>query len=183
MESGRLQFESGDPHTSGRTLILPTVVVTGMDDFNDVGIFARESPYLERFVELGAAGGRVLSVTFPQSPDPDANDDHPLLDRVFAYLEGDRETFADVNVALSATTADHDILAAVRELPYGEDRGCEQVARLAGLDPESENGVSRVREALAENPAPIFVPDHRVRDGPSAVPPAIEQKLRSLEGL
>ncbi|MFB6185175.1 MAG: methylated-DNA--[protein]-cysteine S-methyltransferase, partial [Haloarculaceae archaeon] len=26
-------------------------------------------------------------------------------------------------------------------------------------------------------------PDHRVRDGPSAAPPAVEQKLRAVEGL
>jgi methylated-DNA-[protein]-cysteine S-methyltransferase len=154
-----------------------------MDDPTDAGIFARESPYLDRYVELGVASGRVLSVTFPTTPDPDAGEDHPLLDRVFAYLEGETDTFDDVDVALSAATADHAILESVREIPYGEDRGVEQVARIAGLDPTDQSDLNRVRQALADNPAPIFVPDHRVRDGPSAAPPAIEQRLRSLEGL
>lgn len=154
-----------------------------MDDHTDAGVYARESPYLDCFVELGVAGGRVLSVTFPESPDPEADAEHPLLDRVFAYLEGERDDFSDVEVALSAATADHDLLAAVREVPYGEDASVNQVARLAGLDPEDEGDLNRVREALAGNPAPIFVPDHRVRDGPSAAPPAVEQRLRSLEGL
>lgn len=154
-----------------------------MDDPTDAGIFARESPYLDSHVELGVASGRVLTVRFPATPDPDAGDDHPLLDRVFAYLEGKNDTFDDVEVALSAATADHAILEAVREIPYGEDRSVKQVARLAGLDPEDQAALSRVREALDENPTPIFVPDHRVRDGPSAAPPAIEQRLRSLEGL
>ncbi|PSP51631.1 cysteine methyltransferase, partial [Halobacteriales archaeon QH_3_68_24] len=27
------------------------------------------------------------------------------------------------------------------------------------------------------------IPDHRVRDAPSSAPPAVEQRLRSLEGL
>ena len=154
-----------------------------MDDPTDAGIFARESPYLDRYVELGVASGRVLSVTFPATPDPDAVTDHPLLDRVFAYLEGEADAFGDIDVALSAATADHAILESAREIPYGEDRGAEQVARIAGLDPTDQTDLNLVRQVLADNPAPIFVPDHRVRDGPSAAPPAIEQRLRSLEGL
>jgi methylated-DNA-[protein]-cysteine S-methyltransferase len=154
-----------------------------MDHLADAGVFARESPYLDCFVELGVAGGRVLSVAFPDSLDPDAGDDHPLLDRVEAYLEGERDDFADVDVALSAATAEHEILEALREVPYGEDASVEQVARLAGLDPSDQADLQRVREALVENPAPLFVPDHRVRDGPSAAPPGVEQRLRSLEGL
>jgi len=31
--------------------------------------------------------------------------------------------------------------------------------------------------------APIIITDHRVRDGPSAAPPAVEKRLRSVEGL
>jgi methylated-DNA-[protein]-cysteine S-methyltransferase len=40
-----------------------------------------------------------------------------------------------------------------------------------------------VREALAANPVPLLIPDHRVRDGPSGAPPPVEQKLRAVEGL
>ena len=54
---------------------------------------------------------------------------------------------------------------------------------VAGLDPEDDTDRTLVRTALAENPVPLLVPDHRVRDGPSAAPPDVEQKLRSLEGL
>lgn len=150
---------------------------------NEAGIYARESPYLDCYVQIGIAGGRVLSVSFPSTSDEGAETDHPLLDRVFAYLEGKRDDFRDVDVALAAATADHDILQAVRKVPYGEDANVKQVARLAGLDPEDGADLQRVREALDANPAPIFVADHRVRDGPSAAPPAVEQRLRSLEGL
>jgi methylated-DNA-[protein]-cysteine S-methyltransferase len=147
------------------------------------GIYARESPYLGRYVQLGVASGRLLSVSFPESPDPSADEAHELLDRVFAYLEGRHDDFRDVDVALAAATADHAILEAVREVPYGENASVKQVARMAGLDPEDQEDLQRVRQALADNPTPLFVPDHRVRDGASASPPAVEQRLRSLEGL
>jgi methylated-DNA-[protein]-cysteine S-methyltransferase len=153
------------------------------DDATDDGIYARQSPYLDCFIQVGVAGGRVLSVTFPDSAPSDAATEHPLLDRLFAYLEGERDDFRDVEVALAAATPDHEILEAVREVPYGEDANVKQIARLAGLDPTDEDAIQTVREALDANPTPILVADHRVRDGPSAAPPAIEQRLRSLEGL
>jgi methylated-DNA-[protein]-cysteine S-methyltransferase len=53
----------------------------------------------------------------------------------------------------------------------------------ADLDPEDDGDLTTLRTALANNPAPLVIPDHRVRDGPSAAPPPVEQKLRSLEGL
>jgi methylated-DNA-[protein]-cysteine S-methyltransferase len=147
------------------------------------GVYARESPYLGRYVQMGVASGRLLSLSFPESADSSAGDDHELLDRVFAYLEGARDDFRDVAVALAAATADHRILTAVREVPYGEQANVRQVARMAGLDPDDDDDLQRVRQALADNPAPLVVPDHRVRDGPSAAPPGVEQRLRSLEGL
>jgi methylated-DNA-[protein]-cysteine S-methyltransferase len=151
-------------------------------DDTEAGIYATESAYLDRFVRIGVAGGRVLSVSFPEAA-PDAASGHPLLDRVTAYLEGSDDGFHDVDVALAAATPDHAVLEAVREIPYGENATVSQVARLAGLDPDDEADLATVREALVANPAPLFVPDHRVWDGPSAAPPAVEQRLRSLEGL
>ena len=147
------------------------------------GIYARESDYLGRHVQIGVAGGRLLSLSFPESPDPSAGDDHELLDRVFAYLEGKRDGFRDVAVALAAATEDHGILTAAREIPYGENANVRQVARMATLDPDDADDLQRVRQALHDNPAPLVVPDHRVRDGPSAAPPTVEQRLRSIEGL
>lgn len=155
-----------------------------MDDADaDEGVFSYESSYLECVIELGVAGSHILSVDFPDAPTATADAEHPLLDRVEAYLEGETEEFADVEIALSAATADHDILEALRDVPYGEEVNCEEVAQLAAMDPSDQAVLQRVREALAENPTPLLVPDHRVRDGPSAAPPAVEQRLRSLEGL
>ncbi len=145
------------------------------------GIYARESGYLDCYVQLGLAQGRVISVAFPARPDPDAETDHELLDRIQAYLQGERDGFADVTVALTMPTDRRGVLESVREVPYGEQATVEQVA---GMTPDiAADDRTLVREALADNPVPLFVPDHRVRDGPSGAPAAVEQRLRSVEGL
>jgi len=72
------------------------------------------------------------------------------------------------------------VLEAVREIPYGEQGSVQQVAQMAaGLDANEDDDLTTVREALAANPIPLLIPDHRVRDGPSGAPPEVEQKLRA----
>jgi methylated-DNA-[protein]-cysteine S-methyltransferase len=150
----------------------------------DAGIYARESEYLDRAVQVGHASGKVLRVSFPADPDPDASPDLPLLDRVEAYLEGAEESFADVDVALTMATDRRAVLERLREVRYGEEVSVEQLARMTpDLAADEEADLRTVREALAENPAPLVVPDHRVRDGPGGAPAGVEQRLRSLEGL
>ncbi|WP_121823621.1 MGMT family protein [Halostella salina] len=151
---------------------------------DDAGIYARESPYLDSHVQLGIASGRVVSVSFPETPEDNADPDHDLLDRVFAYLEGTEDDFADVQVALTVPTDRRKVLETVRDLPYGESVTVAALARMTpGIDADDEEDLRLVRTALSDNPAPLFIPDHRVNDGPSAAPPAVEQRLRSLEGL
>ncbi|WP_254767271.1 MGMT family protein [Salinilacihabitans rarus] len=158
-----------------------------MEDVSEAGIYARQSPYLERFVQVGVASGRVLRVSFPENPDDDADTgtDHPILERIFEYLDGVHEVaFDDVQVALTVPTDQRRVLETVRTIPYGEQVDVKALARMTpDLDPEDDDDVILVRTALDGNPAPILIPDHRVRDGPSAAPPAVEQKLRSLEEL
>jgi methylated-DNA-[protein]-cysteine S-methyltransferase len=153
-----------------------------MDTQPEAGIYARESPYLERYVQVGIASGRVLSVSFPESSD--GEDDHPLLDRIEEYLRGTADDFEDVEVALTMATDRRSALETLRAVPYGENVTIRGLARMTpGLDPESADDQTLLRAALEENPAPVVVPDHRVTDGPSAAPPLVEQRLRSLEGL
>lgn len=156
-----------------------------MEDVTDAGIYARQSSYLDRYVQVGVAGGRVLRVAFPETPEDDAEDDHDVLDRIFEYLDGLEEIeFDDVQVALTMPTDQRAVLERVREIPYGDQVDVRTLARMtAELDHEENEDLNLVRTALDSNPAPILIPDHRVRDGPSAAPPPIEQKLRSLEGL
>jgi len=153
-----------------------------MDD--TAGIFAREVPFLDRYVQLGIAQGRVISVSFPDAPDGDADEEHELLDRIDAYLEGVEADFTDVTVALTVPTDQRNVLETVRGIPYGSQIGVEKIAQMAaGLDPEDDGDRRLVREALQANPTPLLIPDHRVRDGPSAAPADVAQKLRSVEGL
>lgn len=148
----------------------------------EAGIYARESEYLDRFVQLGEAGDRVISLSFPT--ESDETDDHPLLDRIDDYLSGVEDDFDDVAVGLTVPTDQRKVLEAVRKIPYGEEGTVRQVAQMTnGLDPDDEDDVASVREALSANPVPLFIPDHRVRDGPSTAPPEVEQKLRSVEEL
>jgi len=156
-----------------------------MDSEPDAGVYARESGYLDRYVQVGVASGRVLSVEFPTTPEADAGEALPLLDRIEAYLEGDRVDFAEEDVAMTMPTDQRDVLETVREVPYGDQVSVSELASMTpGLAGEDDADAHQlVRTALAENPAPLVIPDHRVRDGPSAAPPAVEQRLRSLEGL
>jgi len=150
----------------------------------DAGIYARESTYLDRFVQFGEAGDRIISVSFPSQPDGDAADDHPLLDRIETYLGGAEDGFEDVAVGLTVPTAQRQVLEAVDQIPYGEEGTVEQVVMMTqGLGSDEHEDQQQVREALAANPAPLLIPDHRVRDGPSGAPPPVEQKLRAVEGL
>jgi methylated-DNA-[protein]-cysteine S-methyltransferase len=157
-----------------------------MDDADasaDAGIFSRESAYLDRYVQFGHASGKLLSVSFPGEPDADAASDHPLLDRIDAYLEGTADDFDDVPVALTLPTDRRAVLESLRTVPYGENVSVAALARMTSGLADDADDQQLVREALAANPAPLVLPDHRVRDGPSAAPPEVEQRLRSLEGL
>ncbi|MFB6183177.1 MAG: MGMT family protein, partial [Haloarculaceae archaeon] len=141
----------------------------------DAGIYARHSPYLDRYVQFGVAQGKVISVSFPEHPDEGAVEEHPLLDRIEAYLEGEPTDFDDVEVALTVPTDQRIVLERLRTVPYGENATVEQLARMTpAFDPEDDDDCQQVRTALAENPVPLLIPDHRVRDGPSAAPPAVE---------
>ncbi|MFB6108813.1 MAG: MGMT family protein [Haloplanus sp.] len=145
------------------------------------GLYARESSVLGRAVQVAVVSGRVIGVEFPESTPPDAAADHPLLDRLFDYLDGAEDDFDDVTVALTLPTDQREVLEAVRKVPYGETADVGQVARLAHLDADDADDVETVRAALRANPAPIFVPDHRVSE-PGATPADVADRLRDLEG-
>lgn len=148
------------------------------------GVYAVRSAYLDCAIQVGVASGRVVSVAFTDTPDPAAGDDHSLPDRIETYLEGVEDDFADVAVALTVPTEQRTVLEALQDVPYGEQVSVEQLGRMtAGLDATERDGLSTVRHALADNPVPLLIPDHRVRDGPSAAPPSVEQRLRDIEGL
>lgn len=150
-----------------------------MDDEGE-GIYARESAHLDRYVQIGVVGGRLISVAFPESPPENAAEDHPLLDRMFAYLNGREDSFEDIDTGLTVSTEQRSVLESTRKIPYGQEIDVEQLARTSGLGGDDHE---TVRNALGDNPVPWVVPDHRVRDTPSGAPRAIERRLRAVEGL
>lgn len=155
-----------------------------MDTDVEAGIYALESSYLDCYVQVGIASGQVISVSFPDDEPGGFMKELPLLNRIDAYLDGAEDDFTDVDIALTVPTEHRSVLETVREIPYGEQRTVRKLTNLVpGLDPSREADEITVRTALAENPTPLLIPDHRVRDGPSAAPPPVEQRLRSIEGL
>lgn len=147
----------------------------------DAGVFARESPLLGRVVQVGVASGRVISLSFPEAVPPDAGDGHPLLDALFDYLAGERPDVTDVPVALTVAADHRRVLEAVREIPAGRSATVDAVARMAGLDPDDGDDRETLTTALAENPVPVLVPDHRVESAGGATPAEVAERLRELE--
>lgn len=150
------------------------------------GRYARRSAYLARWVQLGLASGKVIKIEFPrQEPEGDVAHDHPLLDRLVAYLDdGATEEFPDVTTGLTVPSDHRDIYETVRTIPYGTDWTPHAVAeRTATIATENGDGAVAVREALRVNPVPIVVPGHRVANIPGAVEGEIRRSLRDREGI
>lgn len=145
------------------------------------GVFAREFESLGRAIEIGVAGGSVMGVSFPDSPAPDASADHPLLDRIGAYLDGESDHLDDVEIALTVPTDHRRVLEATRNVPHGETVSLARVVRMAGLDPDDDADRETARAALADNPVPPFVPDHRVDGAPGGAPADVAERLRAIE--
>lgn len=147
----------------------------------EAGIYARESTVLDRSVQIGLVGSKLVGVSFPESPETDAEAEHPLLDRIFAYLAGEPDEFDDVEVGLTVSTDARAVLEEVRTIPYGETVTVETVARSTPTITDVEAGTTTVREALRRNPTPLVVPDHRVRGGPGGAPSDVSERLREIE--
>lgn len=148
------------------------------------GIFATRSDHLERVVQVGLANGRVIDVSFPDRPDGDAAGEHPVLSRIEDYLAGTERDLSELKTGLTVPTDQRKVLETVRKLPFGESIGLRKlVVRTTGLDPEDRADRDRAREALASNPVPIVIPDHRIDDAPSGAPNEVRQYCRELEGL
>ncbi|MFC5134882.1 MULTISPECIES: MGMT family protein [Haloferacaceae] len=147
------------------------------------GVFAREYDAIGRAVEAGFAGGKLIAVSFPDRVPEDAEDDHPVLDRIGDHLAAGDERFDDVEIGLTVPTDERRVLEALRELPVGESSSVSRLTRLAGLDDNDAEDLELVTRALRENPLPIVLPDHRVEGGPYATPGEVRTTLRRVEGL
>ncbi len=148
------------------------------------GIFAMEYDALDSFVQIGVANGRVISLSFPDTPEPDAAPEHEILDWIEGYLLGRHTDVTEIPIGLTVPTGERAALERVRQIPYGKELTLERlVSRGPSLDPVDDDDFATARRALTENPIPLLVPDHRVSDGPSGAPSEIEAIFRDIEGL
>lgn len=151
-----------------------------MSDTDSV-VAAREIDRFDSVVQIGVASSRVIAVSFPASVPPDATTDHELLDRIAAYATGSEESFDDVSVAFTVPSDQRAVLDTLRDVPYGRSVDPGTLARTApGVDGDD---AETVRAALNANPAPLVVPDHRVRGVSGATPTRIASVCRDLEGI
>lgn len=154
-----------------------------MQDTATSGVFAREFDEIDRAVEVGFAGGRVISVSFPPETPADASGDHDLLDRIGEYLRGEPDEFAEVAVGLTVPTDRRAVLEALRTVPYGDDVSVSRLAKLAALDANDPDDLELVTRSLDDNPIPLLFPDHRVQGGPYATPGRVRSHLRRVEDI
>lgn len=152
---------------------------------SDSGIEYRRSDYLDTYVQVGVASDRVVSVSFVDEPDSEAEErtegGSEALEAVFAYLEGKIETTPDVPYALTVSGLERRALERTRDVPYGTTLTYDEFASSLG-----EDDVETVRDALHANPVPIVLPSHRVVSesgvGGFAGPRRVKELLLELEG-
>ncbi|MFP4632596.1 MAG: methylated-DNA--[protein]-cysteine S-methyltransferase [Halobacteriales archaeon] len=150
------------------------------------GVAHRYSDYLETYVQVGLASGRVVSVSFTTEPDGETatEGDVDSLDAVFDYLSGGPTP--DVGYALTVAGVERRALESTRRIPRGETTSYAEYARSLGAEDE----VDDVRGALDSNPVPIVLPCHRVVPegyeaggdvGTYAGPTEVKRRLLALE--
>jgi methylated-DNA-[protein]-cysteine S-methyltransferase len=109
--------------------------------------------------ELIFVGGVLAWHELPRPRVTGPRGDHPLAARLGAFLAGEPDSFADVELELEWCTAFQGAaLEAIRSIPYGETATYGEVAALAG----HPNAQRAVGSFCASNRFPLIVPCHRV---------------------
>ncbi len=109
--------------------------------------------------ELVFADGLLAWHELPRRAETEAADDHPLGRRLRAFLEGEQDSFSDVELELDwCTPFQRAAVEAIRSIPYGETATYGEVAALAG-HPNAQRAAGSV---CASNRFPLVVPCHRV---------------------
>ena len=145
------------------------------------GIYAQRFDELDAVIQLGVASGQVIDVSFPDTAPDDATTDHEVFRLINDYLDGDRLALTDVEIALTVPTDHRQVLDALQNVSAGNTVTVSRLARLAGMDEDSEEDQAAIRDALQANPVPLLIPDHRVHDAQGATPSDVAATLRDLE--
>jgi Methylated DNA-protein cysteine methyltransferase len=145
------------------------------------GIYARRFDALDTVIQFGIASGQVIDVSFPESVPDDAETDHEVFELIENCLDGDRLALTEIEIALTVPTEQRQVLDALQNVSAGNTVTVDRLTKLAGLDQDSEADRETVRTALRENPIPLIIPDHRVRDAEGATPERVAAALRQQE--
>lgn len=145
------------------------------------GIYAQQFDTLDTVIQLGVASGQVIDVSFPASVPDDAQTEHEVFELIRASLDGDRLALTDVEIALTVPTDHRQVLDALQNVSAGNTVTVARLTKLAGLDQDSKADHKTVRAAVRENPIPLLIPDHRVRDAEGATPEHVAAALRKQE--
>jgi methylated-DNA-[protein]-cysteine S-methyltransferase len=118
------------------------------------------SPIGDLLLVAGEEG--LLQVHFPPAHPPvDAPRGYarlaPVIQQLAEYFAGDRKQF-DLPLALRGTPFQIEVWRALQQIPYGQTRSYEDVARSIGR-PTATRAVGAANGA---NPIPIIIPCHRV---------------------
>jgi O-6-methylguanine DNA methyltransferase len=114
------------------------------------------------YVELPHASGRGLAGWLKRCA-PEARcveseaRNRRAMRQLLEYLEGDREEF-DLDLDLRGTPFQRRVWEALREIPYGETRSYQELARAI----RRPKAVRAVGSANGANPLSLIVPCHRV---------------------
>ena len=115
-------------------------------------------------VDVTASAKGLLALTLNRLSPPKAKQQPPhqytnLIQRLQAYFNGNKVTFLDDKLDLSAATPFQlKVWEITRLIPYGETRSYHWVAEQIG-QPAAARAVG---QALARNPLPVIIPCHRV---------------------
>ncbi len=114
------------------------------------------------YVELPHSDGRGLDGWLRRcAPGADVRDafapNRSAISQLLEYLEGKRTAF-DVVLDLRGTPFQKRVWAALLEIPYGDTRSYQEIARSVG----SPRAVRAVGAANGANPVSLVVPCHRV---------------------
>jgi O-6-methylguanine DNA methyltransferase len=122
-------------------------------------IFARFSAELDLFVRMAIRDETIYGISFRRNRPVGAHrGTHPYLSRVLRHIANGSDGLQDLPLALEVRPFTRRVLEEVRRIPPGETRTYGQVARRLG----SPGAARAVGNALAENPALVVVPCHRV---------------------
>ncbi len=128
-------------------------------DASSLELYARFCAELDLYVQLAIRDDKIYRVTFGRSRPPGARrGTHPYLQRILDHVARGTDELQDLPVELDVGPFTRRVLEEVRRIPSGATRTYGEIAQRLG-EPRAARAVGN---ALAENPALVVVPCHRV---------------------